>query len=139
MANPEDIRAGLAGALRAAFRDVQVSEYVLANPTAPGLEIDMDPEGVSYDEAMARGHDEWWWIVRGFVSGATDKGAQIRRDEWLASSGSSSVKAAVETDETLGGACFDLRVVSAQPRVYTVDNSQYVGAEWRVQVWATGI
>lgn len=141
MATPEDIRAGLAGAIRTSFRDVQVSEYVLGSPLAPGFEIDLDDEGTNYDQAMGRGLDEWWFVVRGFVADAMDVAAQKRRDVWLASSGTGSVKAAIEADRTLGGACSACRVVSATPRRFTTPaapNTTYTAAEWRIRVMAPG-
>lgn len=150
MASLEQIRAGLGSALKAAITGVQVSDYVLGNPTSPGFEIDLDPEGVNYDEAMGRGLDEWFLLVRGFVAETLDEGSQRVRDGWLASSGKGSVKAAIETwlgesgtadPGTLGGACDSLHVVNARPRSFVVasaPNTTYVGAEWRVRILATG-
>jgi len=130
----EAIRAALATCLRQ-LDGVQVSEYLLGNPTAPGFEIDIDPEGVNWDQAMGRGLDEWWFLVRGFVAQATDVGAQKKRDEWIG-----TVKALIEADRTLGGACQACRVVKTVPRSFgtaTATNTTYTGAEWRVKVMAT--
>lgn len=139
MTDPTAIRSELADALRNVFTDYQVTGYVLESPVAPGFEIDIDPEGINYDQAMGRGLDEWWWVVRGFVSGSSDIGGQRNRDEMLRSSGARSVKAALEQDRTLGGACHALRVVEALPRSWTVgDTEQLIGAEWRVRLMAAG-
>jgi hypothetical protein len=139
MADPDAIRSAMADTLRNAFTDFQVTGYVLESPVAPGFEIDVDPEGVNYDQAMGRGLDEWWWVVRGFVSGSSDIGGQKNRDQMLRSSGDRSVKATLETDRTLAGACHDLRVVEALPRAWTVgDTEQLIGAEWRVRLMAAG-
>lgn len=141
MADPAAIRTALATALRAAFTVENVFEYVMSNPTAPAFEIDLDDEGTNYDEAMGRGLDEWWFVVRGFVAENVDIASQTRRDEWLASSGARSVKRAIEVDRTLGGACSAARVVSARPRSFearSAPNVIYTAAEWRVRVMATG-
>lgn len=142
MANPEAIRAALGAALRARFDDgYQISDYLLSNPTGPGFEIDIDPEGVLYDQAMGRGLDEWWFVVRGFKAQATDIGSQQTRDEWLASSGPLSVKEALEVDRTLGGACQACRVVEAKAMTFGAASGStvtYVGAEWRVKIMASG-
>lgn len=141
MADPATIRQAIAERLKGSFPDFQATGYVLANPTPPGFEVDVDPEGgVNYDQAMGRGIDEWWWVVRAFVSGAADIGGQQKRDELLRSSGDMSVKAALETDRRLGGVCHHLRVVSALPKSYVNQESgtQYAGAEWRIQMLASG-
>lgn len=141
MATPAAIRAALSAAIKARLTDVQVSDHPLSNPTSKAFEIDLDDEGVNYDEAMSRGLDEWWFLVRGFVAETTDVGASVARDDWLASSGSTSVKEAIEVDRTLGGACQSCRVLNARPRRFssaTSPNTTYTAAEWRVRVMATG-
>lgn len=132
------IRQALAAQLRAGFGDgYQISEYLLGNPTGPGFEIDLDPEGVNFDQAMGRGLDEWWFLVRGFVAQATDVGSQQKRDTML-----TAVKTAIEADRTLGGACHACRVLSARPRSFGTATGSgsitYAGAEWRVKVMAPG-
>ena len=128
-----DIRAGLAANL-AALSDVQVSAYALSNPTPPCVEI--VPAEIVYDKALRRGLDSYVVTVRVFVGMASDVGAQKRLDLILASSGSGSVKAAIESDPTLGGKCDDLRVRSASGyRVYGAEG-RLLGAEWDVEVMA---
>jgi len=139
VATPTAIRSALKLALLPVCDNV--SEYPLANPHSPGMEIDIDDEGVIYDQSMQRGIDEWWFTVRGFVATTTDIGSQALRDQWLASSGTGSVKAAIETDRTLGGACHHLRVVSARAVQFgtaTANNTTYMGAIWRVRIIASG-
>lgn len=132
------LRAGIGDALRSVFGDgYQVSEYLLGNPTGPGFEVDIDPEGVLFDQAMGRGLDEWWFLVRGFVAQSTDVGSQQKRDEMIM-----TVKAALEVDRTLGGSCQACRVVEAKPRSFGTTTGAgsvtYTGAEWRVRIMATG-
>lgn len=133
------VRAGLAANIKAAIRDAQCNGYLLASPTAPGFEV--EPSEVQYDLAMGRGVDEWTLIVRGFVGDASDIGAQKQLDAWLASSGAVSVKAAIESDRTLGGAASTLRVTQAAGyRKYGAPGSNitYLGAEWTVVVDGPG-
>jgi len=139
----EQIREAMEAALKARFGDgFQVSGYLLTSPTSPGFEIDLDPEGVNFDQAMGRGLDEWWFLIRGFVAKASDVGSQKLRDKMLNPSGDFSVKAAIEVDRTLGGACHACRVVKGAPRSYSVKTSAgdvtYSGVEFRVRVMATG-
>lgn len=130
MATLADIRAGLAANL-GAIPSLQVSAYALANPTPPCVEI--VPSLIEYDRALKRGADQWTVTVRVFVGLASDIGAQQRLDLHLASSGQDSVKEAVESDATLGGAVADLRVRSASGyRVY--GDGRLLGAEWEVEM-----
>lgn len=131
------VREGIALNL-STIADVQVSAYMLGNPTPPAIEV--VPEQVTYDLAFQRGMDQWNVTVRAFVGLTTDVGAQKRLDLMLASSGANSVKAAVEASPTLGGAVDDLRVTRASGyRTYTFEGRPPVlGAEWAVEVFATG-
>jgi hypothetical protein len=139
----QQIRAGIKAALASTYGSgYQVSEYLLGNPTGPGFEVDLDPEGVNFDQSMGRGLDEWWFLVRGFVAQTTDVGSQQLRDKFLNPSGELSLKAALEADRTLGGACQACRVVRAVPRTFGRAAGEgsvtYTGAEWRVRIMASG-
>jgi hypothetical protein len=136
MASMKNMREGLAANL-GAIPGMQVSAYMLSNPTPPAAHV--LPAEITYDTAMRRGQDVWFFTVQVFVSLTTDIGAQKLLDKMLASSGSDSVKAAVESDRTLGGACDDLRVVSMGGyEIFVLGERQLLGATWRVEVIATG-
>lgn len=113
---------------------MQITPYMLASPMAPFIEI-MGPDEINYDIAMQRGGDSTSMIVRAFVSANLDMGAQIFLDKMLASSGNTSVKEAIESDTTLGGACDDLRVTRCSGyRLYRPDTGPLLGSQWFVQV-----
>jgi hypothetical protein len=136
MASLEDIRAGLAANLEG-IAGVQVSPYLLSSPTPPAIEIAPGP--IQFDKSMHRGLDKMQMIIRAFVGVTTDVGAQKRLDLMLAGSGPDSIKEAAESDRTLGGAASGLQVTGASaPRVYTQGNSQLLGAEWTVDIFAAG-
>lgn len=111
MASLADIRAGFAGNL-ATLQGIQVSAYVLGNPSLPTIWVRPAPaEGIEYHKAFANGLENWTFLVQAFfASGITDIGAQKKLDELLASTGATSVKAAIESDKTLGGLVKDLKV-----------------------------
>jgi len=135
-----DIRAGIKTALASYFPDAQISGYILNAPTPPFFDLSVD--GVDYDQAYVRGHDLWRITVRAVVQKGSDIGAQIALDEYLDSSGSNSVKQALETDQTLGGVVETCRVVEL--KAYTeiglqgAPYSEYLCAEWNVEVRASG-
>jgi hypothetical protein len=140
MAALADIRAGLAANLRAAISGVQVNEYTLSNPTPPCFEIDLAAEGLSFDAASNRGIVTMTMIVRLVLTVGSDYGSQRMLDNYIDGSADTDVKAAVETDMTLGGAAHTLRVAGVQLRRWKSDTSGSLlyGAEWTVVVYAAG-
>jgi hypothetical protein len=138
VADLADIRAGIAANIRASFPDVQVTGYNIANALAPAFEVELDR--IVYDGGMSRGLDEWFFTVRGFAASGTDKAAQMRLDPWLESTGSQSVKTALESDRTLGGSVGDARVVGmAKIAVFSAGGTtDLFGAEWTLRVLAAG-
>lgn len=142
MTGLEDIRAALTTNLKSKIPDVQMTGYMLSQPTPPCFEVEPDPAGVQYDMAMGRGLDEWRLIVRGLVATGLDIGAQKTLDRWLAPTGDLSVKAAIESDRTLSGAADDLQVATVSNYRLFVSaassNVVYLGAEWNVRIIASG-
>lgn len=68
------------------------------------------PRSVDYDNAMARGGDEWELIVRALAQ-SLDRNGQEFLDGLIDPEGPRSVKALIETDQTLGGLSRGVRVV----------------------------
>lgn len=69
------------------------------------------------------------------TSRADDRRGQELLDTYLAPSGAASVKAAIEADRTLGGACKTLHVHHVDGyRLYTVGANTYYGARFRVVI-----
>ena len=135
-----DITAGLKANLAAAFPNTQVYQYVLADPSAPCFEIDAVTDlEIDYDATMQRGFDEMYVTVRGMVAMTGDQTAQVTLHAWLDKTGANSVKAAIESDRTLGGVVSNLRVETAFAKPImspSVPNSQWLAAEWRVYIYA---
>lgn len=138
MATLTAIRAGLVANL-ATLADVQVSAYMLANPSPPTLQV-MGPDSAAYDQSMRGSLTDWHMIVQGFCCNVADIGGQVNLDAWLAPAGALSVKAALESDRTLAGVAQDSTVVDCSGyRVYQLDSSTKVlGAEWTVWVRTLG-
>ncbi|MFA7117115.1 MAG: hypothetical protein WC140_07815 [Bacteroidales bacterium] len=73
------------------------------------------------------------------VSAATDKQGQQKVKDYLKGSGPLSVKAALEADRTLGGACDDCHVMRASgPAMYEHAGQHYWGCELAVHVIGSG-
>jgi hypothetical protein len=68
------------------------------------------------------------------VGRMSEKDGQSRLDGLLSSSGSTSIKAAVEADKTLSGAVQTLRVVSASPGTITSASIDYLSYQYAVEL-----
>lgn len=133
-----DVRAGIAANLDS-IEDVQISAYVLSNPTPPVIWVRPRPESSTYHRAMGDGLSELVMLVQAYVGTPTDVGAQKHLDRFLDLTGPDSVKAAVESDKTLGGVADDLVVqeCTGYLEYQRPDGSTALGAEWQVLVYAS--
>ena len=94
-------------------------------------------DNIEYDSTMARGADTYNIPVFLYVSRIDAEDSQDTLDAYLASTGASSVKAQVESDITLGGQAQSVRVVEADNYgVYTINNIDYLGCEFTIEVIA---
>ena len=132
MASITDIRDGIAANL-GAVPNLRVSATYLDAPRPPVAMV--LPDGVDYDLNAARGADTFTFIVSLLVGRADDRAAQRNIDVFIV--GPDSVKAAIESDRTLGGAADTCRVT--QMRNYgqvSVGDVVYLGVEFEVEVVA---
>ena len=135
MSTYTDLRVALAANLNAALADFcQVSAYALSQPTAPGVHV--LPAEVDYHNAMRNGDETYWFTVQAFADFSADIGSQVNLDAMLAPTGDHSIKAALESDPTLGGAAYSVQVVSASGYrlVDRAGGGQLVAVDFRVEV-----
>jgi hypothetical protein len=91
---------------------------------------------VGYDGAYAKGMTSYTFTVTVIVGRAAEREAQRRLDAYI-STGSSSVKYAVESDKTLGGNAYDCRVVSMDSvGSLSISDTTYLAADFTVTVIA---
>ena len=141
MAYLADIRAGIAAAIKAAHPQSTCTGYLLESPVSPAFEVEF--AGINYDRSMNRGLDEWRFTIRGLASSTVlDIGAQQKLDNWLASTGPESIKAALEDDKTLGGTVGNAWVERVGPvrqfEPISSPGTKYYGAEWVLVCLASG-
>ncbi|MET9301782.1 hypothetical protein ABZX66_20910 [Micromonospora aurantiaca] len=131
--NISAVRAGIATNANA-IQGLNCYGYVpdsISEPAFYAAEVD-----VNYDTSYGS-LDELMVTCRVLVGRADDAASQALLDDYL-SRGDRSLKAAIEADCTLGGACDDLRVQRVQGyRYYEHQNSKFIGAELVVQVIGT--
>lgn len=137
--NLASVREGMAANLRAAnvLDGGQVSPYILSQPTPPVAWC--YPAEIDYDQAMQRGLDELELRVLVLMPLTDDIGSQLALDTLLASSGTGSMKAAIESDRTLAGAAHDLIVERCTGYfTYQLTSGPCLGCEWVVQIAVAG-
>lgn len=133
--NPSTVRANLKTAL-STITGMRIFDYVPDStniPTNNAFAI-VGQLSMNYDYTLNRGFDSATCQIIVVVGRMSEKDGQSRLDGLLASSGSTSIKAAVEADKTLSGAVQTLRVVSASPGTITSANIDYLSYQYSVEL-----
>ena len=93
---------------------------------------------LNYDSTMARGADTYEIPVIVYISRVDAQLSQDAVDGYLASSGATSVKAAIESDPTLGGAAMSVRVISATDygEYEVTQGTSFLGVTFNIEVIA---
>lgn len=118
--------------------------------TIPGLRVfDYTPDSVSppsamvgfptdleYDATKGRGIDRCVVPVMVVIGRVSERAARDAMSLYLAGSGDSSVKTAIELDSDLGGAAQSVRVTRARTEVVTIGGVEYLGATFDTEVYA---
>lgn len=134
MPSISDLRAGLATNL-ATITGLRTAAEIPDNPSPPIAIVQL--QRVSFDGAFQGGMTTYDFTVSVIVGRAAEREAQRRLDAFASSSGASSIKAAIESNRTLGGDCFDLRV-SEMSNIGAVllGEASYLAADFVVTVLA---
>jgi hypothetical protein len=134
MALISELRIGLANNL-ATIAGLRTAATVPDNPNPPIAVI--LPQGVEYDNTFGRGMNTYTFAVTVIVGRVSERSGQNSLDAYVSSTGSASIKLAIESDKTLNGKAFDLRVTDS--RNYgelTVGEVTYLSAEFTVLCYA---
>jgi hypothetical protein len=134
MALVSDLRNGLKTNL-STITGLRVSSYMPDNPNPPMAVV--LPQSVSYDDTFQRGMNTYTFSVLVIVQRPAERTAQNALDGYVSGTGASSVKRAIESDKTLGGKAFDVRVTDL--RNYgdiTIGEINYFSAEFVVLCYA---
>jgi hypothetical protein len=134
MALISELRTGLAANL-ATITGLRTAATVPDNPNPP-IAIIL-PQGVEYDNTFGRGMNTYTFAVTVIVGRVSERSGQNALDAYVSSTGSASIKLAIESDKTLNGKAFDLRVTDS--RNYgelTVGEVTYLSAEFTVLCYA---
>ena len=134
MATVSQIRDGLATRL-GTIGGLRTAATVPDDPNPPQAIV--MPQEIQYDTAMARGLDTFTYTILVIVGRVDERSAQNLLDGYCASTGSTSIKTALEGDKTLAGVAQDLRVASMRNySAVAVGPNTYLGAEFTCVVYA---
>jgi hypothetical protein len=126
------VRQGLAAAVDT-IAGLRVFDYVPDSAPVPAAIV--EPLEIVYGTAMRDGLNDLRGYVTVFDGRMSDRSSQDRVDAYVASSGASSIKAAIEADPTLSGSCQTSQVIGAQPRSVTMAGVEYNAYRFEVQIY----
>lgn len=137
MASLSALRAGIAGRLET-ISGLNVYAFVPGTIVTPAATVIPGPDTfIQWDTTQGGQTQDYSFIVTLFLPQASDENGQLALDAYLAKSGSSSVKAAIEGDQTLGGVAEWLHVVEARNYGrFNYNQVAYYGCEFLVVVSA---
>lgn len=92
---------------------------------------------VGFDGAFQQGMTTYNFLVSVIVGRVAEREAQRRLDAYASTSGASSIKNAIESDKTLGGNAFDVRVTDmTNVGAVLLGEATYIAADFAVTVYA---
>jgi len=132
----QKLREGIAKNLRNNIPGLRVSETIPDQPNPPHAVVSLN--SVNYDQTFQRGMTEYNFVISVLAGRVAERQSQRTLDSYISTSSTATIKAAVESDKTLSGDAFDVRV-SEMTNVGAVNLGEviYLGADFNVQVYAT--
>jgi hypothetical protein len=115
---------------------LRTSPVMIDNPNPPIAII--SPVSIDYDKSFGEGMTIYNYTVTVIVGRVSERTAQNSLDAYCSSTGALSIKKAVESNRTLSGKAFDLRVTGM--RNYgslNIADNEYLAAEFDLSVYAT--
>lgn len=129
-----DIRTGLATNL-ATISGLRTASEIPDNPSPPIAIVNL--QSVNFDSAFQQGLTTYNFIVTVIVGRPAEREAQKRLDAYASSTGASSVKLAIQSDKTLDGSAYDVRVTDmTNIGAVLLGEATYLSADFAVTVYA---
>lgn len=105
------------------------------NPNPPQAVVQL--QSVNYDGAFQNGLTTYNFLVSVLVGRVDERGAQRLLDGYASSTGASSVKLAIQSDKTLDGNAYDVRVTDmTNIGAVLLGDATYLAADFVVTVYA---
>jgi hypothetical protein len=130
--NPSQVRDGLKTRLQTitGLRAYDLIPDTVVPPCAVVGQLDF-----TFDIDNARGLDQAQVDVLVIVQRFSERAGQDKLDAYLAGTGSSSIKTAIEGDRTLGGTVNTLRVTGAEAGTYDSQGVTFLSYRYRITIW----
>lgn len=133
MSSITDIRDGIATNL-ATISGLRTSAELPDNPSPPIAVVQLN--NITYDQAFKGGMTFYNFTITVIVGRVAERLAQQRLNAY-ASTGAGGIKAALQSDKTLGGSAFDVRLQEmTNIGAITLGEQQYLAAEFSAIVYA---
>lgn len=134
MSTIDDMRTRLATNL-ATISGLRTAGELPDNPNPPIGIVSL--RNIQYDGAFGKGLAVYNFVVTVIVGRASERIAQRRLNDYCDNTGNTSVKTAIESDKTLAGNAFDVRVVSLDNiGNIQLNEATYLAAEFSVNVYS---
>jgi hypothetical protein len=130
-----DIRDGIEANLET-ITGLRGYSEIPENPSIPAAVVNLD--SVDYHQAFKNGLTQYNFTVSVIVGRFNARSAQQNLNEFADSTGGNSIKAAIESDRTLGGNAFDC-VVQTMGGINNIDlndGNNYLATDFSVVVYA---
>ena len=129
---PSQVRDGLKTRLEtiSGLRAYDLIPDTVTPPAAVVGQLDF-----TFDIDNARGLDQAQVDVLVIVQRFSERSGQNLLDTYLAGSGATSIKAAIEGDRTLGGVVNTLRVTGAEAGTYESQGVEFLSYRYRITIW----
>jgi hypothetical protein len=128
------IRDGLETNLRT-LAGLRAYAEIPDNPSFPAAIVTLN--SIDYDQSFQRGLTLYNFTVSVIVGRASERAAQNSLNAYASNTGASSIKSAVESDKTLSGSAYDVRVVSMTGiGAVELNGTTYIGMDFSVTVYA---
>lgn len=129
-----NLRNGLATNL-ATISGLRTAAEIPDNPSPPIAVVQL--QSVDYDGAFQQGMTTYNFLVSVIVGRPAEREAQRRLNAFASSTGDQSIKLAIQSDRTLGGNAFDVRVVTmTNIGAVLLGEATYLAADFVVTVYA---
>lgn len=123
------------GTRLATIPGLRVFDYTPDSVAPPSAMVGL-PTDLEYDATKGRGIDRCVVPVMVVIGRVSERTSRDVMSLFLAGTGDSSVKTAIELDSDLGGAAQSVRVTGARSERVTFGAVEYLGATFDVEVYA---
>jgi len=130
--SPSQVRDGLKTRLQT-ITGLRVYDLI-PDPVTPPCAV-VGQLDLTFDIDNARGLDQATVDIYVIVQRFSERAGQDKLDGYLAGTGATSIKAAIEGDRTLGGACQTLRVTSAESGTYDSQSNTFLSYRYRLTIY----